>query len=211
MPDAAIVAALSAGLPRGIGLGWADPRLDYPDTGAAAPPKAVEKRLREFRAGRFAARSAIVAAGLIDAPIPIGLDRAPIWPQGIIGSISHCHGLCLAIAAPAQIAQGLGLDVENLAPLPRDLWPTILTNSEITEVGTNGLLAQRIFLAKEASYKAQYPQSKTLFDFHTLQVTLNGEKFTARFTRAIAPFQTTTEIHGHFVQDSAFIAAFARL
>ncbi len=227
-PSPPLVAALRARLGAKIGLGWADPRCDYPPSGATPPPGAVPARLREFHAGRHAARAALAAAGLPAPPnpappnpanpnpappIPIGPDRAPVWPPGIVGSLSHCASLCLAVVARTSDLTGLGLDVEDDAPLPPDLWDIILSPAELAHLPPTapGQTAKRVFVAKEAAYKAQYPQSLALFDFHTLSVDIAEDHFSARFTRPIPPYKVGHVIHGQFVRAPGLIAAVAQM
>ena len=198
MPD--LAAALRDLLPEGVALG-------LPGTGDLPledPGPAVPTRRAEFAAGRAAARAAMAALGLPPAPIPMGEDRAPVWPAGVTGSISHCAGACLAVAGLTERWGGLGVDVEPLAPLDPSLWPVILTPTE----GQGGLLALRSFVAKEAAYKAQYPLSRTVFDFHTLRLDWQGDAFTTRFTRPVAPFRLGAVLEGRLMQADGFLAAF---
>ena len=53
--------------------------------------KAVEKRRREFSAGRTCARQALRELGCADAPIVQDQNGAPLWPPGIVGSITHSN------------------------------------------------------------------------------------------------------------------------
>ncbi|GAB1479836.1 hypothetical protein MASR2M74_24040 [Paracoccaceae bacterium] len=198
MPD--LATALRDLLPEGVALGLpvaGDLPMEHPGP-------AIATRRAEFAAGRAAARAAMAALGLPPAPIPMGEDRAPVWPLGVTGSISHCTGACLAVAGMADHWCGLGVDVEPLAPLDPSLWPVILCPTE----GQGGLLALRSFVAKEAAYKAQYPLSRTVFDFHTLRLDWQGDFFTARFTRPVAPFWPGAVLQGQLVQAGGFLAAF---
>ena len=198
MPDLAV--ALRDLLPEGVALGLpAAGDLPMEDPGPA-----IAARRAEFAAGRAAARAAMAALGLPPQPIPMGEDRAPVWPAGMTGSISHCAGACLAVAGLSDRWGGLGVDVEPLAPLDPSLWPVILSPTE----GQGGLLALRSFVAKEAAYKAQYPLSRTVFDFHTLRLDWQGDLFTARFTRPVAPFWPGAVLQGRLVQAGGFMAAF---
>lgn len=183
---AALVAAAQEMLPAGIGLGWADPRLEYSLLAGEVLARAVPRRQREFSAGRAAARMAL---GLTDQPLPMRPDRAPLWPAGWVGSISHSQTACLAIAAPVPQFRGLGVDLEPATPLEPDLWETILTPGERQWIsalpqGDHGFTAKLIFSAKEAAYKAQYPISEHLFGFENLQIIITAQMFTAHF---IAP------------------------
>lgn len=201
MPD--LAAALRLVLPAGVALG-------VPVAGDAPledPGPVVAHRRAEFAAGRSAARAAMAGLNLPPLPIPMGEDRAPVWPAGVTGAISHCESACLAVAGHAARWRGLGLDVEPLQPLDAELWPIILGPTE----RQGGLLALRSFVAKEAAYKAQYPISRTLFDFHTLRLDWSGDDFTAQFTRRIAPFASGAALPGRLVQAGGFVAAFVAI
>src|SRR5215469_16812348 len=71
---------------------------------AAIVARAVEKRRAEFATGRACAHAALDAWGAPDAPLLPGPDRAPLWPDGFVGSISHARGACAAVAAPRAVA-----------------------------------------------------------------------------------------------------------
>jgi 4'-phosphopantetheinyl transferase EntD len=195
---AALVAAARPLLPAGIGLGWADPRHDHPVLPGEVLARAVPKRQREFSAGRAAARGAMARP---DQPLPMRPDRAPLWPDGIVGSISHSDSACLAITAPQSQFRGLGLDLEPALPLDPALWETVLVAGERAWLETlpeqdRGLTATLIFAAKEAAFKAQYPISETLFGFEVLRVTITEQTFAARFTVPVPGFPEGAELHG---------------
>lgn len=199
-------------LPANVGLGLGS---DAPLWKGEELPHAIPARLAEFSAGRAAARAAIGGLGLPLCAIPMGADRAPEWPSGVIGSISHCAGACMAIAARTEHFQGLGLDLEPAIPLPADLWDTVLRPEERQVLDPlsdrDGLMALRIFVAKEAAYKAQYPRSRQLFDFQTLLVSVSGDRFTAHFQRNIPGFRQGSAISGHLVSTAKFQGAFCSI
>ncbi|OZA14694.1 MAG: hypothetical protein B7Y02_04305 [Rhodobacterales bacterium 17-64-5] len=190
MPD--IAARLRAILPRGAVLGEsAAPVALWPGEDL---PGAVPARSAEFAAGRSAVRQALRSLGLAPVAIPMGLDRAPIWPDGATGSISHCAGACLAVMGLTRDYRGLGLDIEPLHPLPTELWSTVLRPEEHNQINDfppsqQGLQALRIFVAKEAAYKAQYAITRQVFDFQTLAVTWRYHGFTAEFCSAVLPIE----------------------
>ncbi|MBS0123389.1 4'-phosphopantetheinyl transferase family protein [Thetidibacter halocola] len=131
---------------------------------AAAMARARPPRLAEFTAGRLAARRAMQAAGCPPAAIPQGADRAPIWPRGLRGSISHAGGL--AIAVIASDGQSPGLDLEPLTAIDPAL------AAEIRRPDEDGDLL-RLFSAKEAAFKALYPLVGVMFGFHGMHVDLS--------------------------------------
>lgn len=147
-------------------------------------------RLAEFTAGRSAARQAMQALGLPPQPVFTAPDRAPIWPAGLVGSISHCADCCVAVLAHARDYAAIGVDIEDDSPLPDDLVAEVCTPSERARMAQPQASAKRIFCAKEAAYKAQYPLTKTLFGFERFEVQFSTRHaFEARFTQATKGFR----------------------
>ncbi len=184
----------------------------------AAIARAVPARRAEFAAGRAAARCAMQALGHRPAPIPMGADRAPIWPAPLTGSITHAGGLALAALAPRAACAGLGLDLEPDEALERELWPAVLDEAERDRLATRpaairGRLARRLFSAKEAAYKAQYARSATLLEFTDISIscTEGSSAFTARFTRPAPPFAQGDTLSGHQSITAGMILSTVRL
>jgi 4'-phosphopantetheinyl transferase EntD len=198
MPELAPLVSLARRLlPEGVAVAGADPGMMHPLLAGEALPGAVPARLREFSAGRHAARAALAALGEALAPVPRGDDRAPVWPQGVAGSITHTRGACLAAVARGRA--GLGLDLEEDAPLDPSLWETVLLPEEAAWARGEpdpGRAAMLVFSAKEAAYKAQYAITRSLFGFEVLRVAITPGGLAARFTRDIAPFAAGDVLHG---------------
>lgn len=199
-------AALRAALPEGVALGVAVPGEVGGEWPGEALPQAVPHRLAEFRAGRLAARRAMQHLAVAPCAIPIGDDRAPIWPPGVLGSISHCAGACMAVVSRAGIWRGLGLDIEPDRSLPPEIWPSVLRPEELKFCAANPEAALAIFVAKEAAYKAQYPRSLTLFDFQTLQIEFGEGGFKACFINDIEGFPKGTCLSGKLLRSAGFCA-----
>ncbi len=87
----------------------------------AALRNAVAKRRREFVAGRVLARRAMAVLGFPQEPVLVGARRAPIWPAGLIGSISHTATGCAVALTPDRYFRSIGLDVEDTTPLEPEL------------------------------------------------------------------------------------------
>ncbi|CAI2936464.1 4'-phosphopantetheinyl transferase family protein [Aminobacter niigataensis] len=176
--------------------------------------RATESRRREFAAGRSLARQAMASLGVPQAAIPAASDRAPVWPAGIVGSISHCSGWCVAaVARESQDCSALGIDVEPATPLETDLLDTICDDDELRWLARQaepgrGLLAKAIFSAKESVYKAQYPLSRQIIDFHAVSVALDmvSGSFLARIRVDAEPFLSGYQASGRIAITSEFIA-----
>lgn len=215
--SAALITALRARLPEGLALAASDPCAEatglWPEE-ATAIARAVPNRRREFAAGRRAARSALGALGHAPAAIPMAPDRAPHWPEGVTGTISHGAGICLALLGHSKDWAGLGLDLEPALPLPDDILTTICTPAEQAAFAQDrgGLLSRRLFCAKEATYKAQYAQSRRLLSFHDLEITFDGpHRFSAELLTACPPFVPATRFAGHIVEADGILAAVVAL
>jgi 4'-phosphopantetheinyl transferase EntD len=134
-------------------------------------------RVRDFVAGRTCAREALAALGIHGYALLPGPDRAPLWPAGVVGSISHCERLCgVAVARRAELAS-IGLDVETSDPLPPDLLDLVCTRSERQRLracdGADSLrLAKVLFSCKEATYKCYAPLGRSVLDFEELEIEL---------------------------------------
>ncbi|WP_102110520.1 4'-phosphopantetheinyl transferase family protein [Oceaniglobus roseus] len=172
----------------------------------------VDTRQREFTAGRFAARRAMAELGVPPQPVLPGQDRAPVWPEGLVGSLSHCHRLCICALGRSPDVRALGVDVEPNTILEAELLETVCTRSECDWLyrqrdETRGFLAKLLFSAKETAYKAQYPLTGAILDYHDIAVLpdLPRGRFWAAFTREVAMFEKGAELEGRFVIEDGLI------
>ena len=164
----------------GVALAITDPQVTLPLPFAAElaclSPNAVEKRQREFAAGRAAAHTAMEDLGFPPQAILNGKDRAPIWPEGLAGSITHTRSCAMAVVARNSDVRALGIDVEQDTPLADKLLSAICTEAEqdwLKDQDSPGQLAKVIFSAKEAAYKCQYTISQKYFGFHGMDLKLD--------------------------------------
>jgi 4'-phosphopantetheinyl transferase EntD len=150
--------------------------------------RATEKRRQEFTAGRECAHRALSALGLPVVPILRGYRGAPRWPDGIVGSITHCAGYCAAAVARAHDLVTIGLDAEPDAALPGGVLELISQPAERARL--RGLAAaspgigwdRLLFCAKEAVYKAWFPLTGQWLGFADADITIDATErvFTAR-------------------------------
>ncbi|MGO8829439.1 MAG: 4'-phosphopantetheinyl transferase family protein [Steroidobacteraceae bacterium] len=152
-----------------------DPRLLLPEE-AQCVARAVPKRMQEFAAGRLCARRALRQFGVTQFPIRAACDRQPLWPERLIGSITHTAGLCAAVVAERARVLALGVDSEVSGAVKPELWPSICTAAELQWLDSlptaeRPAAATLIFCAKEAFYKCQYPLVGQRLDFQDVVVT----------------------------------------
>ncbi|MES9969402.1 MAG: 4'-phosphopantetheinyl transferase superfamily protein [Candidatus Thiodiazotropha sp.] len=163
----------------------------------------VAKRQREFRAGRHAAHTALRQLDAPNGPLLRGEKRQPIWPNGYIGSISHCNDNCIAACAIAGEIAGLGIDVEPLEPLKPGIARYIDTDEEKAFMQRHKDLPPRlIFSAKESLYKCYYPLVERFFGFQsvTLDIDISRQRFQFRPSRECRiEFPQNLHFHGRYL------------
>lgn len=137
-------------------------------TGGFAP-----ERLQTFSVGRFCARKSMELMGCQAMPIPVGDDRAPVWPAGITGSISHTQGLAGALVCSTGHHASIGLDIERRAVVDRSLWDMLFDEQELQRIAGAAEpdeLATLYFSLKESYYKMQYPLTRRFLDFRDVRI-----------------------------------------
>lgn len=146
--------------------------------------RAVESRRRELATGRRLAHELLAELGAPSAPLLPGERRAPLWPAGVVGSISHAQGVAVVAIAPGPPFAALGLDVEGAEPLRPELVDVVLTARErrASDGPALGARAKLAFCAKECAYKAWSPSLARVPEFTEVEVELDaaGERFVAQ-------------------------------
>jgi len=132
---------------------------------------AVEKRMREFTTARVCARAALERLGFPAGPIPTGGRGEPLWPAGVVGSITHCDGYRACAVARSSEVVTVGIDAEPNAPLPDGLLEDIARPEELPNLRRLGWETPEVhwdrleFSAKESVYKAWFPLTKRWLGF----------------------------------------------
>ncbi len=182
---------------------------------AALVDGATRTRVEQFTAGRVCSRLALGRLGVAaTTPILRGEDRAPIWPPGFIGSISHTDTWCAAAVARTENVRSLGIDLESSTPLKEALWRRVCTPKErewLHELPAPGLTGKIVFSAKEAVYKCQYPLSNQFLGFHAVEVTLGDDSFEAVFQQEAGGFRPGDVISGRYLVEEGLVAAACEL
>jgi 4'-phosphopantetheinyl transferase EntD len=143
--------------------------------------RAAERRRKEFATARGCARAALARLGC--PPVPVLPDRlgAPLWPDGVTGSITHCAGYRAAAVALTSDVVSLGLDAAPNAPLrDPDMLDVIARDAErarldgLAEAAPGVCWDQLLFSAKEAVYKAWYPLARCWLDFESADIEIDA-------------------------------------
>ncbi len=144
-----------------------------PATEMAAMTAMKPDRRKEFIHGRTCARTALSALGWPDQAIPVGASREPVWPDGIVGSISHCGHVAAAAAARCDDFDGLGIDLETAEPLDAATLNLICRAAErswLEDTDDPLHFAKLIFSAKESIFKCVWPTIGQFIDFQDIGI-----------------------------------------
>jgi enterobactin synthetase component D len=155
---------------------WQQLAVPFPDSLAGA----VTKRRAEYLAGRWCSQQLLDAAD-IHGHVLRAENRAPHWPSGAMGSISHSGDRALALMVADAIPWRVGVDLERFdAEVMRNCGPEIISDAEVMRLGAAGygdewgiLLA---FSAKESLYKALWPEVRRYFGFHAAALVAADER-----------------------------------
>ena len=154
----------------------------FDDAGIVRPPaiaRSVMKRQAEFFFGRLAARIAMLSLGRPGAQIEIGASRQPLWPAGVVGSISHCHDLAAALVLEKSRAQTVGIDIERvvsetaraaLLAFGVDAAEAAYLKALSTPELPFDALLTLVFSAKESLFKGAFEKVGRYFDFLAVRV-----------------------------------------
>lgn len=177
---------------------------------------AVLKRQREFIAGRTSARMALMQMGYTNQSVPRSASRAPLWPEGVVGSISHNSHYCVAVTSLSSLNAGIGIDIESPVGLSPDLVNLVCTPSEMEFLShrsdpVRGKLAKLFFSAKESVYKCIFPVFGEQLEFEAVEIALNIDARTFQATVTTDAHGTVENINGHFASSDHLLLTLAVL
>jgi 4'-phosphopantetheinyl transferase EntD len=141
--------------------------------------KSVAKRRNEFITVRYCARQALGEIGVPPVPILKGEKGEPCWPDGVVGSLTHCDGYRGAAVGTHESVRSVGIDAEPHGVLPHGVLDAISLPVERTEISAlpAGLHWDRIlFCAKEATYKAWYPVTRRWLGFEDAHIVFDVDE-----------------------------------
>ncbi|MGV0643355.1 4'-phosphopantetheinyl transferase PptT [Mycolicibacterium sp. XJ879] len=176
---------LSGVLPAAVGELAAAETYDDPADLAPLPEeepliaRSVAKRRNEFVTVRHCAREALRQIGVPPAPILKGDKGEPRWPDGVVGSLTHCEGFRGAAVGRMGAVRSVGIDAEPHGVLPDGVLDAISLPAERTELRElqSGLHWDRIlFCAKEATYKAWYPLTRRWLGFEDAHIVFDVDE-----------------------------------
>jgi 4'-phosphopantetheinyl transferase EntD len=136
--------------------------------------------------------------------LPSGADRMPVWPAGVVGSITHSAGYCAAVAAPGDRFRAIGIDMERVDAAPEELAAGVFRSDEV------GLLDPRVrpdgadwltlhFCLKEAAYKVFYPLFRQIIDFQEMRLFIRPDERTFTAEPWVEGLDGAPVFHGKYL------------
>lgn len=168
-------------------------------------------RQLHFKLGRHAAHKALAQLG---AKQEILKDefKAPVWPEGICGSISHCEEFAIAAVANKSQVKSIGLDIERIQFRDK-LIQKLNHTSEVEWINENPAFAAirftQLFSAREAFFKALHPLVKKSIGYKDVVIAAKDLSLELTLLKELArdfptnrKFQINTKSSGHFILSS---------
>ncbi len=144
--------------------------------------------------------------------IQIGSNRAPVWPEGIVGSISHTADTAYAAIATKEQHKYIGIDIEYFVDkeMRNSIQERIINHNESrllqeSELADNCAFTLA-FSAKESLFKAIQKEIGSFFDFSAAEITKidqNASTFNIKLCDPLSPiFYEGRSFTGSFVNYS---------
>lgn len=175
--------------------------------------QAVDERRREFTIGRACARRALRRRGLEAGAIGSGQHGEPLWPTGVVGSITHCDGYRACAVARCEDVRALGIDAEPDEPLPDGVFEQVAFGREpdlVADREAGVCLDRLLFSAKEAVYKAWFPLTGRWLGFDDVELAIDtgGGTFRAGLLvpGPVVDGARLTELRGRWCAENGVVA-----
>ncbi|PPK68866.1 4'-phosphopantetheinyl transferase superfamily protein [Actinokineospora auranticolor] len=178
--------------------------------------RAVDKRRREFTTVRYCARQALAKLGRPPAAIIPGERGAPQWPDGVVGSMTHCAGYRAAVLAEATEITTVGIDAEPHVELPDGVLDAVSLPDERVHLAELAAAHPEVhwdkllFAAKESVYKSWFPLARKWLGFSDARLRLAPDHtFTAEL---LVPGPTVNGVEltgftGRWTTDNGLVVA----
>ena len=158
-------------------------------------------RQNAFATGRRLAKTALTHLGISLRPI-LRDERKPVWPEFVVGSISHTENLAVSAVASSMRYKGIGVDVEVISAVDERVANRVLDEQERKWIDSLQLPEWRtaLFSAKEAVYKATNPITGEFLGFRdvTLKIDESALSFTAQAQKELKASRFLENARGYF-------------
>ncbi len=170
-----------------------------------------DARAAEYSSGRRVAREALRLLGIEDWPVAVRgrvrgdtWGRAPLWPEGVVGTITHSRTLSLALVVHRARLAGVGADLEPENRVAERVAERVLNERERARQQAHPDEPDwrtMLFSAKESVYKAVNPITGEFLGFEDVEIDAAAAgEFTATTMRTCASTAWAAAGKGHFLR-----------
>ncbi|HBV40177.1 MAG TPA: 4'-phosphopantetheinyl transferase [Erwinia sp.] len=195
---------------------FADYRLPFPEH----LNRAVTKRRAEYLVSRVCVRAALRQFGVADFLLVNDADRAPVWPEGIAGSLSHTRA-CITLLLTSTAAGKLpGVDCEEIMrpEAAEEMRDMIINEREYSLLQRSGVpfatSLTAAFSLKESLYKALFPFFRQFMHFNDAEIIdcrAGLTHVTLRLNRGLSCLPVGTLFTGCVVLDKEWLTSWVIL
>jgi 4'-phosphopantetheinyl transferase EntD len=137
--------------------------------------RAVSRVRRASGAGRDLARTLCGQFGVPVADIPRSSRHDPVWPTGLLGSITHDNEFAAVVVCRSATLQGIGIDLSQILGTPEEL-------ADFSDL----LFGEKVlFSIKEAVFKAVFPRDGIFLEFHNVTVSRASRTASTHYGRVV--------------------------
>jgi enterobactin synthetase component D len=184
--------------------------LEIPDAEKVLVANSVPARRAEFTGGRWCAHRALEELGCPTNALLRGPLGAPLWPSGIVGSITHESEICLAVVAHATSYRGIGIDLFDCR---RDVDMHALSHLVLTErdrarcasADAEPFFLKLAFSAKESVIKAVSEKIGRFLELTEIDLSTHGQLFQATIAGHSCRVAGRWDIAGPFIVTMAIL------
>lgn len=155
---------------------WSDSETLFPAEKSYLEGK-LEIRRKEFIRSRYCVKVGFERLNLPYKSVLPNQRRMPVWPDNVIGSISHSYDMAGAAVCLSKSYRSVGLDIEKLsARKSEDQIARYICTPDELDIIQEGDSDERVkksrlvFCAKEAIFKCLYPLCQVFFGFKDASV-----------------------------------------
>ena len=148
--------------------------IDFDGDLGRSPPTDIfaaqaERRRAEQQSADMCVERLLSALGHPGAGAVHGRGGERLWPDGIVGSLTHKGTIVLGAAARTRTFLALGIDLETWSPDDLDL-ADVVASEGLPSLSPTALAATLVFSAKEALFKAQFPLTGRRLEFEDVDL-----------------------------------------
>ena len=151
---------------------------------------ARDQRLAEFASGRALLHQ------LLDTSTPImrAPHGAPLWPDGVVGSLAHDRSRAVAVVGSTASYRAMGIDIEPHGASDSELRESVLRADD------PDIDAVAAFVMKEAAYKAWSDLGGDVIGPLEIQLRVDGDTFSAQMPEPAMTIEgTLTDTGEHWI------------